>query len=133
MGRVSVSLSLSSSDVLSSPVALDLKSFLAADSGNIQRVKVNGTLSAGAAQTVYKANDKTSGAYLYVRNLQDTDTDTVTIFEAGNNVAIAVLKGGEFMFLPVSLGVTLEAKVSTQDDLIEYGVFGSDSSAVRYS
>tara|TARA_B100002019_G_scaffold286857_1_gene297962 strand:- start:1732 stop:2133 length:402 start_codon:yes stop_codon:yes gene_type:complete len=133
MGRVSVSLSLSSADVLSSPVALDLKSFLSADSGNIQRVKVNGTLSAGTAQTVYKANDKTSGAYLYVRNLQTTDTDTVTIFEAGNNVAIAVLKGGEFMFLPVSLGVTLEAKVSTQDDLIEYGVFGSDSSAVRYS
>ena len=43
------------------------------------------------------------------------------------------MKGGEFMFVPVSLGVTLEAKVSTQDDLIEYGVFGSDSSAVRYS
>ena len=133
MGRVKVGLSVDTSDVLSAPISLSLNSFLSADSGNLQRVKVNGAYVTGAAQTVYKANDKTSGAYVYVRNLQTADTDTVTVYEAGNSVAIAVLKGGEFMFLPVSLGVTLEAKVSTADDMIEYGVFGSDSSAVRYS
>ena len=133
MGNVKVGLTIGSADVLSAPISVSLSSSLSVDSGNIQRVKVNGTYVSGAAQTIYKANDKTSGAYIYVRNLQTADTDTVTIYEAGNSVAIAVLKGGEFMFLPVSLGVTLEAKVSTADDLIEYGVFGTDSSAVRYS
>jgi hypothetical protein len=133
MGSVKVGLTISTADVLSAPIAVSLSSALSADSGNMQRVKVNGTYITGAAQTIYKANDKTSGAYVYVRNLQTADTDTVTIYEAGNDVAIAVLKGGEFMFMPVSLGVTLEAKVSAADDMIEYGVFGSDSSAVRYS
>ncbi len=82
---------------------------------------------------MYKAGDKTGSAYLYVRNLQTADTDVVTVYEATNDDTVLKIKGGEFAFLPIDTTSTFHATVSTADDLIEYGVFGSDSSAVRYT
>tara|TARA_Y100001972_G_C7659121_1_gene332172 strand:+ start:155 stop:556 length:402 start_codon:yes stop_codon:yes gene_type:complete len=133
MGRVSVRLNLSSSDVLSSPISLDLSSALSADSGFVKRVKIASTSVGTNGEVIYKAGDKTGSAYLYVRNLQGADSDIVTVYEATNNDTILKVKGGEFAFLPIDTTSTFHATVSTADDLVEFGVFGSDSSSVRYT
>ena len=133
MGSVKASLSISTADVLSAPIAISLSSSLSADSGFVKRVKVAATTVGTNGEVIYKAGDKTGSAYLYVRNLQASDTDVVTVYEATNNDTVLKIKGGEFAFLPIDTASTFHATVSTQDDIIEYGVFGSDSSAVRYS
>lgn len=133
MGKVSANLSLTTADVLSAPISLSLSSVLSADSGFIKRVKVASTTVGTNGEVLYKSGDKTGSAYLYVRNLQTEDTDVVTIYEATNDDTVLKIRGGEFAFLPIDTTSNFRAVVSTSDDMIEYGVFGSDSSAVRYS
>lgn len=132
MGTVTARLSISSADVLSAPIALSLASSLNVDSGFIKKVKVSATSVGANGEVIYKNGDKSGSAYLYVRNLQTNDTDLVTIYESTNNDTVIKLRGGEFAFLPVDVTATFQASVSTADDMIEYGVFGTDSSAVRY-
>lgn len=133
MGKVSARLVLTSPDVLSSPLNVELSSQISADSGSIKKVKVASTVVGTNGEVVYKANDKVASAYLYIRNLQTEDTDVVTLYESSNNDTVLKLKGGEFAFMPIDVASSFHAVVSTADDMIEYGVFGSDSSSIRYS
>lgn len=133
MGKVSASISVNSTDVLSAPISLSLSSSISADSGFVKRAKVASTTVGTNGEVLYKAGDKTGSAYLYIRNLQDTDSDIITVYEATNNDTILKIKGGEFAFLPIDTTSTFHAIVSNGDDIVEYGVFGTDSSAVRYS
>ncbi len=112
---------------------MDLASSLSADSGFIKRVKVASTTLGQNGEVLYKNGDKTGSAYLYVRNLQTGDDDVVTVYESINDHEVLKIKGGEFAFMPIDTTTTFHAIVSTADDLIEYGVFGSDSSSVRYT
>ena len=43
------------------------------------------------------------------------------------------IAGGEFAFFPAKSDVSLKAYGTAVDQIIEYGVFGLDSSAVRLS
>lgn len=133
MGKVSARLVLTSPDVLSSPLNVELSSQISADSGSIKKVKVASTVVGTNGEVVYKANDKVTSAYLYIRNLQTEDTDVVTLYESSNDDTVLKLKGGEFAFMPIDVASSFHAVVSTADDMIEYGVFGSDSSSIRYS
>ena len=91
-------------------------------SENYGRVYTSGTDELGDFKVGYFANIEN-------RTGNITFGGTVEIEE----VAFLKIKGGEFAFMPIDTTTTFHAIVSTADDLIEYGVFGSDSSSVRYT
>ena len=57
MARVKASLTINSTDALSTPVSLSLSTTMDVDSGSVIRAKV-ATTAASGAMTVHKANDK---------------------------------------------------------------------------
>ena len=94
MASVSVTLGISSSDVLSTSVGLSARMSLEADSGTIIKSRIADTTGAvketsgGAGDgelngvTVYKANDKQTRAYVYVRNLSDVLEDYIYVYNS---------------------------------------------------
>ena len=135
MGRVRANIRISTPDVLATSVEISSGVSLPADSGHIQRVKVLGTAAGASAQTIHKANEKLDRAYLYVRNLA-TDTEVyayVYADTAADDPVLAKLGGGEFCFMPVEPAVTLKVYGTDVDQIVEFAVFGLDSSAVTYS
>jgi len=136
MGSVRTNIRISSSDVLATNVDISSATTISADSGNINRLKILATAKGDATvQTIHKANEKLNRAYLYVKNLgtesekyayvfADTDTDDPVLSKLG---------GGEFCFMPVDPAVNLKIYATDVDQIVEYAVFGLDSSAVRYS
>ena len=62
MATVKVTLSLSSTDVLTSDLSLSVTSNLLADSGSLIRAKVKGTSADTDDLVIYKANDKLESA-----------------------------------------------------------------------
>ena len=132
MGTVRATLRLSSSDVLSSNLDLTCAVDCLVDSGSLQRVKVAAVAYGSNAQTVHKANQNVDRAYLYVKNLDSVKENLITIAENTNEEEIVKLAGGEFCFLPVARGTTLLAFGTKVDQMIEFGSFGLDSSAVRF-
>jgi hypothetical protein len=78
MASVRVTLGISSADVLSTALGLNVATTLVADSGTMIRAKVAATSGAGSGITVYKADDKDTSAYVYVNNLATEFTSTTT-------------------------------------------------------
>ena len=70
MGNVTTSLRISSADVLSTSVDINVLANLNADSGTLSRAKVVKTAVDANALEVYTLNDKTESAYLYLRKLE---------------------------------------------------------------
>ena len=133
MGTVRATLRLSSSDVLSTNLDLTAAVDILADSGSIQRVKVLGNAIGVTAQAVHKANERADRAYLYVKNLDTTKENYLIIYESADDTEVAKLAGGEFCFIPVDPTANLFAHGTKVDQIMEFGSFGLDSSAVRYS
>ena len=52
---------------------------------------------------------------------------------SNDDPVLAKLAGGEFCFMPVDPSVELKVYGTDVDQIVEYAVFGLDSSAVRYS
>ena len=133
MGSLRAVLSLTSNDVLSSPINLTAGTSIVADSGSLVRAKVLSTTADGSTATlrVYEANDKLERAYLYLRNL-DTELENYIYVhkDAVGNDDFAKIGGGEFMFVPVAIDGKFEVYGTRTNQLIEYGVFGLDNSAV---
>ena len=69
MASVRVTLSLSSTSVMSSPINLGVDSVLSVDSGNLIRAKIKGTAADTDDLCVYVANQCSDRAYLYIKNL----------------------------------------------------------------
>ena len=132
MATVRVTLGLSSADVMSTAVGLNVATNLLADSGSIVRAKVKGTAADTDDLVIYKANDKLERAYLYIQNLDAEKENYITVRnESESNTAIvAKIGGGEFAFLPLNPDKTYECIATKVNTLIEYGVFGLDNSAV---
>jgi len=101
MATVRVTLGLSSADVMSTAVGLNVATNLLADSGSIVRAKVKGTAADTDDLVVYKANDKLERAYLYIQNLDAEKEYYITVRnESESNTAIvAKIGGGEFAFI----------------------------------
>lgn len=136
MGSVRVNIRLSSTDVLATSVDINSSTTVTADSGNINRLKVLATAKGDASvQTIHKANEKLNRAYLYVKNLGTETEKYAYVFAdtASDDPIIAKLGGGEFCFVPVDPAVNLKIYATDVDQIVEYSVFGLDSSAVRYS
>ena len=134
MAEVRVSLSLSSADVLTTPVNIQTIASLNADAGYITRSKVLKTTVHNDALVVYKADDKLTSAYLYVRNLDSEKEKYIYIYnDTDSDALVAKIAGGEFCFVPVAVNKTYKAYATRVDTLLEYAAFGLDSSAVTLS
>lgn len=131
MATVRASLSLNSSDVLSSALALTATVSLVADAGSMIRAKVAQTAVNTNALVVYKADDKLTSAYLYVQNLDAEKENFIYVYQdTDNDDLVAKIGGGEFAFIPVAVNKTFKCYATRVDTMVEYGVFGLDSSAV---
>jgi len=136
MGSVRANIRISSSDVLATNVDISSATTITADSGNINRLKVLATAKGDASvQTIHKANEKLNRAYLYVKNLGTETEKYAYVFAdtSSDDPIVAKLGGGEFCFVPVDPAVNLKIYATDVDQIVEYAVFGLDSSAVRYS
>lgn len=136
MGSVRANIRVSSTDVFSTSVEISSATQIVADSGAINRLKVLATAKTdGSVQTIHKANEKLNRAYIYVKNLASETEKYVYVFAdtASDNPVLAKLGGGEFCFMPVDPAANLKVYATDVDQIVEYAVFGLDSSAVRYS
>mgnify|MGYP003119273823 FL=1 len=131
MATVRASLTLNSADVMSSALNLVSNVSLTADAGSMIRAKVAQTSVNADALVVYKADDKLDSAYLYVQNLDTEKENYVYIYQdTDNDNLVAKIGGGEFAFIPVAVNKTFKCYATKVDTMVEYGVFGLDSSAV---
>ena len=135
MATVKATLTLSSSDVLSSPLNIAVNTSLKADSGSLIRAKVKGTTADTDDLLLYKADDKLERAYLYINNLDPELENYIYVRNEteSNTATCAKIGGGEFAFIPVAVVKTYEAVGTKTNTLIEYGVFGYDNSGVSLS
>jgi hypothetical protein len=132
MALVRVSLALSSSDVLSSPLSLGVDAGLVVDSGNLIRAKVKGTAADTNDLAIYIANQCTERAYLYIKNMESELENYIYIHNDTDTGLVAKIGGGEFAFIPVSPDKKYEVYGTKVNSLIEYGVFGNDDSDNPY-
>lgn len=135
MASLNATLSLNSPDVLSSSLSVGVGISVQADSGHLTRSKVAATSVGLSALTVYKANDKLDTAYIYVKNMNPVKENYIYIYvdTATDDPVVVKLGGNEFAFMPVKNDITLKAYGTTLDQIVEYGVFGLDSSSVTLS
>lgn len=133
MASVNVTLRISSNDVLTAPFTIGVEKSVAADSGSIIRAKLKSTTAEAAALTVYKADDKLTSAYLYVKNMSGEQEKYVYVYnDTDNDDLVAKIGGGEFAFIPVAVNKTFKAYYSggnaNLEPTVEYAVFGLDNS-----
>lgn len=134
MGSLKVDLSISSNSILSSAVNITTSTSAVADSGVVVRAKILKTAIDANALVVYKENDKLVSAYLYVKNLEKEKENYLYIYNATESDAlVAKIAGGEFCFIPVDVTKTYKVFSTKVDSLVDYAVFGLDSSAVTLS
>jgi len=131
MATIRVSFGLNSADVMSSTLNISTSINLNADAGSMIRAKVAQTAVNANALVVYKADDKLTSAYLYVQNLDLEKENFIYIYQdTDNDDLVAKIGGGEFAFIPVAVDKTFKCFATRVDQMVEYGVFGLDSSAV---
>tara|TARA_Y100001938_G_scaffold134435_1_gene194941 strand:+ start:2097 stop:2501 length:405 start_codon:yes stop_codon:yes gene_type:complete len=129
MGTVRANLTISSTDVIATPVNVSAGKNFSANAGLVMRAKVKGTSAGSDDLTIYKENDKNVAAYLFVRNLnQDLENYIYIHNSTDSNAAVAKIGGGEFCYIPVPFDKTFKAYGTLADQLIEFMVFGEDDS-----
>jgi hypothetical protein len=134
MGSLKVGLTISSNSILSSAVNITATTSAVADSGVVVRAKILKTAIDANALVVYKENDKLVSAYLYVKNLEKEKENYLWIYNATESDAlVSKISGGEFCFIPVDVSKTYKIFSTKVDSLVDYAVFGLDSSAVTLS
>ena len=134
MGSVRATLRLASSDVLTTSIDISTSAAIIADGGSIGRAKVLKTAVHNDALVVYKADDKLVNANLYVKNLEAEKENYVYIYnDTDSDAHGAKIPGGEFAFIPVAVDKTYKVFATRVDSLVEFAVFGLDSSAVTLS
>ena len=132
MASVRATLSLSSADVLTSPLNVAVNTSLSVDSGSLLRAKVKGTAADTNDLAIYVANQCTDRAYLYIRNLAATLEEYIYVHNDTDTGLVAKIGGGEFAFIPINPDKKHEVYATTVDTQIEYGVFGNDDSSNPY-
>ena len=132
MATISASLSLTSPDVLTSPLAISIDSNIDVDSGGLVRATVKGTAADTNDLIIYKADDKETQAFLFIRNLSSNLADFLHVRNetAGDNAMFAKIGGGQFAFVPIQADQTLAVHATIANTPIEYGIFGEDNTNV---
>jgi methionine-rich copper-binding protein CopC len=130
MATLRVTVTLNSASVLASPVNVSADFSAAADSGILSRAKVVKTAVDANALEVYTANDKTESAYLFLKNLDAEKENYITVYNVtDSNGHVSKIGGGEFCFIPVAVNKSYRVFGTKVDQMVEFGVFGLDSSA----
>ena len=130
MGTVTTTIRISSADVLSTSVDINVLANLNADSGTLSRAKVVKTAVDANALEVYTLNDKSESAYLYLRNMDAEKENYITIYnDTDSDGHVAKVGGGEFTFIPVDVTKSYRVFGTRVDSMVEFAVFGLDSSA----
>ena len=130
MATLRATLTLNSSSVLASPVNVSADFSAAADSGILSRAKVLKTAVDANALEVYTANDKTESAYLFLKNLDQEKEHYVYVYnDTDSDGLVAKIGGNEFCFIPVAVNKSYRVYGTHVDQMVEFGVFGLDSSA----
>jgi len=132
MATIKATLSLSSVDVLSSPLNLSITTNLRADSGSLIRAKVKGTAADSNDLAIYIANQANDRAYLYIKNLETELENYIYVHNDTDEGLVAKIGGGEFAFIPVAIDKKYEVYATRVDTMVEYGVFGNDNSSAPY-
>ena len=132
MANVTVSLSLASSDVLTSPLNLSVSGSIVVDSGSLIRAKVKGIAADTNDLAIYIPDQCSERAYLYIKNLEERLEDYIYIHNDTDTGLVAKIGGGEFAFIPVAPDKKYEVYGTKIDSAIEYGVFGNDNSSAPY-
>ena len=132
MASVRVTLSLSSTSVMSSPINLGVDSTLSVDSGNLIRAKVKGTAADTNDLCVYVANQCSERAYLYIKNLAVELEHYIYLHNDTDTGEVAKIGGGEFAFIPLNPAKKYEVYGTLVDQIVEYGVYGNDNSTNQY-
>ena len=116
-------------------MSLSASTNLLADSGSLIRGKVLGIAAGSDATVINKPSDKLDVAYVFIQNLATEKEDYIYVYAdtAADDPVIMKLAAGEFAFFPAQNDTSLKAYGTKVDQLIDYGVFGLDSSAVRLS
>jgi len=123
MATVKATLTLTSTDLTSDNLSVTNTQNMTLTQGGITRYSVTGT-SAGAASTLYTANDQTGPVYLYLKNTDTTAADYVYIFtDDSDDTNFVKLGGGEAIWLTLNKEATYKCYVQTAETIIEYGVF----------
>jgi hypothetical protein len=136
MATLRASLNISSPDVVSSEINLNISMSDTIDSGYLMKVKVGNTdanlASTPAPLKLYKANDKSESAYLFVRNMADQKEKYLFLMETQEEV-FAKIPGGTFAIIPIQVSKNIYVYATETDQLVEYALFGNDSSTVNFS
>ena len=129
MATISASLTLTSPDVLTSPLSVNVDTGLIVDSVGMVRATVKGTAAETNDLVIYKANDKDTQAFLYIKNLSENLDDYIHVRNEtlSDNALLAKIGGGQFGFMPIQADQTLAVHASVANTLIEYGLFGTDN------
>ena len=132
MGTLRAVLTLASSNILSTALNINVQSTVDADSGNVIRGKILGTAAGSSAVTIYKASDKVGNAYVFIKNMDPERENYIYVYAdpSSDDPVIKKIAGGEFAFFPAKSDQVLKAYGTKIDTVVEYGVFGQDSSAV---
>jgi len=129
MATLRATLTLNSASVLASPVSVSAEFSANADSGILSRAKVVKTAVDANALEVYTANDRTESAYLFVKNLELEKENYIYIYnDTDSDGLVAKVGGSEFCFIPVAVDKGYRVYGTKVDQMIEFGVFGLDSS-----
>ena len=126
MGSVRGNITLSSNDVLATPINISAGKTIIADAGIVMRAKVKGVAAGSNDITIYKAGDKTVAAYIYLRNLSPELEDYIYVHNSTDTRAVAKIGGGEFCYIPVPHDKTFKAYGTKVNQMIEFIVFGAD-------
>lgn len=134
MASITASLSLKSPDVLTSPLAIAVETVFSADSGGLIRATVKGTSPDVNDLIIYKRDDKTTQAFMYIRNMSENESDFIHVRNesSGDSALFAKIGGGQFAFVPVQADQTFAVHASVANTLIEYGIFGDDNANVSF-
>lgn len=127
MATVRASLTLNSTDVLSSQLGVAVAASLNVDSGSIIRAKVKGVAADTNDLAIYIANQCSERAYLYLRNLEPVLENYIYVHNDTDTGLVAKIGGGEFAFIPVAVDKKYEVYGTKSNSMIEYGVFGNDN------
>ena len=126
MGSVRGNITLSSNDVLATPINISAGKTIIADAGTVMRAKVKGTSAGSNDITIYKSGDKTVAAYIYLRNLAQELEDYIYVHNSTETGAVAKIGGGEFCYIPVPHDKTFKAYGTKVNQVVEFIVFGAD-------
>ena len=135
MAVLRASLNLSSPDVVSSEISLNASMSTDVDSGYLMKARLANTSALLTATPpplkIYKANDKSETAYLFIRNLALEKEKYIYLMGTQEEV-FAKIAGGNFGFIPIEVSETIYAYGTEVDQVIEYALFGNDSSSVSF-